>query len=368
MTPSLADYLRGLRRLWWIPVLTLLLGGGLSLYTSATAQPSVHTEGNILFKFKIADQGQESAGSAREAEATVASLRLRGYIQLVLASQPLHELMATQGITQPPTTTSASTGQPVDDSARVVIAPQEGGVVVVRLENEDLGQPDATRLTRSIAEEVARSVIAADSLQASPALEPDPVVAEPQRFVRHSSSILQVALPVVLLLIGGLAVVYVVAWRKGWVWDGRDVEERLGARTLGDSAGRPADGTTIALAIAKNRAVSTSVLLVPVGPVPAAEARAVGELVATAWSNLGRPVTLAAATDFEGTLSGSPDELRVTVAADGLDAEALRASVVADVVGLLVGYGRTRYTDLVQTGRALAKVTDADIAVVGLAK
>ena len=367
MTPSIADYVRGLRRLWWIPVLSLLLGGGLGLYASATAQPSVTTKGHILFTFKVADQGQDSAGSARGAEAVVARSRLLGYIQLVLASQPLHELMAAQGITSPPTTTSVTTGQPVDDSARVVIAPLEGGVVAIQLENKDLGQTAATELTESIAEEVARSVLAADSLQTSPALEPDPVLTEPQGFVK-SSSILQVALPVLLLLIAGLAVVYGLVWAKGWVWTARDVENRLGARTLGDSAGRPADGATIALAVTKDRAASTSVLLVPVGPVSAAEAQAVGELVVNAWSELGRPVALAPSTEFDGGVSGSPGELRVAVAADGLDAEALRASVAADVVGLIVGYGRTRYADLTRTGRAVAKVTDADIAVVGSAK
>lgn len=367
MTPSIADYVRGLRRLWWIPVLALLLGGGLSFFASATAQPAVTTKAHVLFTFKVADQGQDSAGSARGAEAAVAKSRLLGYIQLVLSSQPLHELMTAQGITSPPTTTSLSTGQPVDESARVVIAPLEGGVVAIHLENKDLGQPAATELTKSIAMEVARSVIAADTLQASPALEPDPVVTAPQDFVQ-GSSILRIALPVLLLLIVGLAVVYVVVWAKGWVWTARDVEDRLGARTLGDLAGRPADGATIALALTKDRSASTSALLVPVGPISAAEAQAVGELVANAWSDLGRPVTLVPTAELDGASLISDDELRLAVASDGLDAEALRASVAADIVGLIVGYGRTRYVELTHMGRALVKVTDADITVVGSAK
>lgn len=366
MTPSIADYVRGLRRLWWVPVLALLIGSGLSFAAASGSRPAVVTTGHVLFTFQDGDQGQDSAGAARGAEAQVAKTRLAGYIQLALSSQPIHDLMLAQGISTPPTTIAVATGQPVDDSARVVISSQDGGVVSIQLENEDLDQATATQLTKAIADEVARSFIEADSLQASPSLEPSPVVTDPQG-VAAGSSILKVALPLLLLLIAGFAIVYVVVWVRGWIWTGRDLEDRLGARTLGEVSGRPEDGATIALALTKDRTAGTSVLLVPVAPVTAEQAGEVGDLVTRAWSGLDRPAALVESAAFDGPFTGGSQDLRVAIAAGGLDAEALRASVSADVVGLVVGYGRSRYTELTRTGRALAKVTDADIAVVGLA-
>ena len=76
MAPTATDYLHGLRRLWWVP---LTHGAGRArtgLWASSDGRPTTVTPGNALFTFRIDDPGDDSAGSARGAEAEVAQSRL----------------------------------------------------------------------------------------------------------------------------------------------------------------------------------------------------------------------------------------------------------------------------------------------------
>ena len=103
MAPSLTDYLHGLRRLWWIPVLTLIVGLGIGLFFVSTARPTTETRGNVLFTFRIDDPGQEAAGSARIAESEIAQGRLSGYVTIARTSQQVQDLLATADINTEPT-------------------------------------------------------------------------------------------------------------------------------------------------------------------------------------------------------------------------------------------------------------------------
>ncbi len=55
------------------------------------------------------------------------------------------------------------------------------------------------------------------------------------------------------MLIVGIVAVYVIVWVQGRIWTGRDIEDRLEARLLGDAGGHGADSTALALALVKDR-------------------------------------------------------------------------------------------------------------------
>lgn len=374
MTPSISDYVHGLRRLWWVPVLGVLLGAVLSVVVLNGTSPSVTTTGYVQFTFRVANTGQDSDGSARNWEATVAKDRLAGYVQVVLSSERINTLLAARGIGTPPTTISTTTGQVIDDSAPVMIASTVGGVVEIRVDNAGLSQADATQVTREIETEVAKSVLAMDASQSAPSLNPSPTITDPQA-TAGSPSMLRLVLPIVLMLLVALALVYGIVWAQGQIWTSRDVEERLGAKLGGELAGRPADGLAVALAMTKGRAASTRVLLIPVGSVTAAELRSVGELIANSWKASGNPVSLRTdpATEAERSASlaaggddGGSRRLDLVLATEGLTADALREAVSANLVALVLSYGSGRYRELNAAGSALSKVTDVEIEVLAL--
>lgn len=378
MAPTLTDYLHGLRRLWWVPLITLTLGIGASfLVRDASAPPTSVTTGHVLFTFRVEEPGDDSAGTARSAEAAVGDLRLNAYVRLVAASQQVRSLLSAQGIQRPPTALSL-TGGTTAAGAPVTMAPTGGGVVEVQLRNGTLSKPEASQLVEDLSHEMARSALVMDALQPSLSLLPDPVVTTPQTVDDAPSPRgMRRFVPILLLFTVGLVVVYGVVWRQGRINSRGDVEVRLGARVLGDVAGRPSDGAALALALIKGREGGTRALLTTVGG-PSEAAAKLGDLIVNAGSDLGLRITLAATSEAilqspaavtSGPGDRSPsatEDLAVAVTANGFDADALRIAASVDIVGLVVQYRTTSSRELVSLARTLSEVTDAEIAVIGV--
>lgn len=254
MAPTAIDYVHGLRRFWWVPVVSVLAGIGLALWASSDARPTTVAAGNALFTFRVADPGDESAGSARGAEAEVAESRLASYVHLIRSSEAVKAALQAAGIDGPPTTLSL-TGGFKDGSAGALIdvAPTASGLVEIRVKNENLSRAESSQLVASLSREVVRQAIATDAQQVSPSLQPDAMVTEPQAKEEPASQAMQLALPVLLFLTLGLGLVYLLVWRQDRIYGPRDIERRLGARVLGDLTGRAADAPAIALALGKGR-------------------------------------------------------------------------------------------------------------------
>ncbi|MCE1173119.1 MAG: hypothetical protein LWW77_00735 [Propionibacteriales bacterium] len=359
MTPSITDYLRGLRRFWWIPVLSLLIGGALGIF-AATAKPSITTNNLVLFTFTATDKGVDPAYPSGSTQTDVGTQRLSAYLRVAMASQPVRDLLAEHGIT-------ASSG-----GDRVVTNATPGGVVEIQLANEGLSQEEGIALTKSFADELAAAVIKTDSSQATPILAPNPVVTTPQA-VTGSLSMLKLGLPIALMLIVGVVAVYVIVWAQGRIWTGRDIEDRLEARLIGEADGKASDGLALALALVKDREASTRALLVPIGATAEGKIGALSQLIADSWSARKHPANTSTAAETATSPStptppDAADLLDVVVADKGLDADALQAAASVDVVALVIGYGDGRYRDLTAAGRTLSRVTDAEIAVIGLTK
>lgn len=380
MAPPLTDYLHGLRRLWWVPVITILIGLGLGLFAASTARSTTETtRGNVLFTFRIDDPGDDSAGSARQVEEQVAKSRLTGYVQLARTSARVREILAAAGIEQPPTTLSP-TGGFRDGSARALIAESETGIVEVHVMNEDLSQSEADQLVTDLTKEVAGRSLALDAQQVTPSLLPDPLITPPQPFSVPASPPTQLGVPLLLMALLGFGLVYVIVWRQGRIYARRDIEERVGARVLGDLRGRPADAPAIVLALTKGRESGTRALIVPVPGAAATASAGLGDALAAAGRDLGlvvsriaaetslaAPVGVTVAVDPGGAPPASAGAaLTVFEATDGLNAQALLAAGAVDIVALAVAYGTTTYRDLNAAGRTLAEVTDADVAVIGV--
>lgn len=381
MAPTASDYAHGLRRLWWVPLFTVLVGLGLGLWASIDVRPTAVTTGNALFTFQIADPGNDSAGSARGAEAGVAQSRLAGYVRLARSSQAVRATLQAAGIEEPPTTLSP-TGGFKQGSSNALMDVAAAGLVEIRVKNGDLSQAEATRLVQELSREVVRQAVALDTQQVTPSLEPDALITEPQATEEPASRVMKLALPVLLLLTLGLGLVYVVVWRQGRIYVRRDIEERIGARVLGDLGGRTADAPAIALALSKGREAGTTALVVPASLVPSDRTAPVSAAVAAGGRELGLAVTLAPvgpASTPQASLArtgGAPDEsasshsaadsLTLIDAPAGLDAGSLRAATSVDIVALVVEYGRTSYRDLTAAGKTLAEVTGAEIAVIGV--
>ena len=157
---------------------------------------------------------------------------------------------------------------------------------------------------QDLSREVVRQAIATDAQQVTPSLQPDALITEPQAKEEPASRVTKLALPVLLLLTLGLGIVYLLVWRQGRIYGRRDIEERLGARVLGDLAGRPADAPAIALALGKGREVGTTALMVPVaGHGHDSLGTGLGEAVAAAGRDLGLEVSRTSVGDSP---SGAP--------------------------------------------------------------
>jgi hypothetical protein len=359
MTPSITDYLRGLRRFWWIPVLSLLIGGALGVF-AASGKPAITTSNLVLFTFSTTDKGLNPTCPSGTSPNDVGTERLKAYLQVAMASQSVGDLLSQHGIT------ASSVGD------RVALNTMPGGVIGIQLTNGGLSQEEGIALTKSFADELANVVIKTDSLQATPILAPNPVVTAPQAAV-GSLSMLKLGLPIALMLIVGIVAVYVIVWVQGRIWTGRDIEDRLEARLLGEADGHGADSTALALALVKDRDTSTRALLIPIGATATAKVGSLGQTIAGSWSAMNHPVVQSTAAEIV-TASATPAKpatdslLDVVVADNGLDADALQAATSTDVIALVIGYGDARYRDLTAAGRMLSRVTDAEIAVIGLAK
>ena len=379
MAPTFTDYLHGLRGLWWVPVLTLLVGAGLGLGLDSATRPAAETRGNALFTFEIDDPGDDSAGSARGAEAVVAQSRLDGYVQLARTSPQVREILASRGIEEPPTTFSP-TGGVQDGKSRALIAASGAGIVEIRVRNKNLSQAEADQLVTALTTEVVRQSLATDAQQVTPSLRPDPLVTQPQVVEVPASRAVKLALPALLLTMLGLGLVYLMVWHQDRLYTRRDVEERVGARVLGDLAGRPADAPGIVLALTKGGVSGTRALIVPVLGASTPDSAWLGDSLAAAGRDLGldvsltsadtsiaRPVGVRGADQLPGAPLGSPSAaLALIEATGGLDAHALLAAGTADIVALVVTYGTSTYRDLNAAGRTLAEVTDAAVAVIGV--
>lgn len=382
MAPTGIDYLHGLRRLWWVPLASVIVGLGLGLWALSDVRPTAVTTGNALFTFRIADPGVDSAGAARGAEAGLAGSRLLGYMQLARSSPEVSALLDSAGIEEPPTTLSSTRGFK-DEGADTLIDVIASGLVEIRVRNGDLSQAEANRLVQGLSREVVRQAVATDAQQVTPSLQPDALITEPQANKEQPASRVNgVAFPVLLLLTLGLGSVYLLVWRQGRIYARRDIEERLGARVLGDLSGRPADAPAIALAISKGRDGGTTALLVPSTTVPSQSAASVAAWVADGGRELGLTVRLGEASrarlsqDEMSHPHADPDEsalyesqtppLNLIDSPTGLNADALLAAASVDIVALIVEYGRTSYRDLSTAGQTLGEVTDAEIVAIGL--
>lgn len=385
MAPTATDYSHGLRRMWWVPLLTVLVGVGLGLWSSTDVRPTAVTTGNALFTFQINDPGDDSAGSARSAEATVAQSRLAGYVQIARSSQQIRETLLAADTDEPPTTFSPAGGFKDGAAAALIdIAPNAPGLVEIRVKNADLTQEESDQLVDDLSREVVRQVIATDVQQVTPSLQPDALITEPQVDEEPASRVMKLALPVLLLLTLGLGLVYLLVWRQGRIYARHDIEERVGARVLGDLTGRVADAPAIALALGRGREGGTTALLIPASPGPSHDTSGVGQALASAGRGLGLTVTRApvgVGTSSQGTaaavgvaarraeLSESPAaSLTLIDAPAGLDADSLRAAGSVDIVALVVEYGMTSYHDLTVSGQTLAEATAAEIAVIGVSR
>lgn len=380
MAPSATDYLHGLRRLWWIPMAALLVGVGLGIMAAGTG-PTVTTRGYAVFTFRADDAGQESAGTARGAEASVADSRLAAYLQIAGSSQRVAEFLGKNGFQQ----TSIQTLAPgLASGERIGISnePVSQGVVELWMDNGDLNQAEATRIVEALTRTVADEVSALDAAQETPSLRTDVLVTEPQPKFVPASRFTQGAVRVLLLLVLGLGLVYLLVWRQGRIQCRRDIEERLGVRVLGDMNSRSADAAAIALALCKGRPGTTTALLVPAGRVRSDNASRVGELVAAAGLELGLEVHRSAVEP--ATLPGSvappaspayPEGANhsraaalvlVDACAVGLNRESLHAAVTVDIVALIAVYDATSYRELTEAGRTIAELTEAEVAVIGV--
>lgn len=382
MAPTATGYLHGLRRLWWVPMIAVFVGVGIGLWASGRAQPSTTTTGYALFTFRIDDPGDESAGSARGAEAEVAQARLASYVNIARSSQGVRDILMTAGIEQP-ATDLAPDGSFKDGNARALIAGTDAapGLVEIEVKNKDLSQAQADRLVDELSREVARQTIDADSRQETPSLSPDSLILEPQPTEPPESRAMMLTLPVISLLSVGLGVVYLVEWRKGLVYSRGDIEERIGARVLGEFSGRPADSPAIALALRKGREPGAKALLVPARNVNSGNLASVGSSVAEGGGEVGLQVRLETVggsrppgvsevtTGTNNTIQrgeSSSDDLTLIDSPAGLTADSLRSAASVDIVGLIVEYGVTSYREIEAAGQTLAEITDAEIAVIGV--
>ena len=379
MTPSLTDYLHGLRRMWWIPVLTTLVGLALGMLTASAAQPTTEATGTALFEFAFNEAGDNAAVPARSEEIAAAQSRLRVHVGTAATSPQVREILAASGIDDPPTAAWPS-GALNDPSAPVQIDTREGevGVVDVRVDSQELDLAEAEQLVTALTTEVSRQVLAIDMEQQTPALRTDPLITEPRAIEVSTSQTTSAAQLVLLLTMVGLGLVYLIVWRQGLIYARHDVEDRLGARVLGDFAERPADAPAIVLALTKGRESTTSVLIVPIPGSPSGSTGGLGEALAAASREMGLAVTLASAdgsatrrishsaSETATTGTASAVDLDLVEARDGLDANALMAAGNVHIVTLAVTYGKTPYSDLEVARRTIAEVTDADLAVIGV--
>lgn len=105
---------------------------------AAGTGPTVTTRGYAVFTFRADDAGQESAGTARGAEASVAQIpRLAAYLQIAGSSQRVAEFLGKNGFQQ----TSIQTLAPgLASGERIGISnePVSQGVVELWMDNGDL--------------------------------------------------------------------------------------------------------------------------------------------------------------------------------------------------------------------------------------
>jgi hypothetical protein len=191
---------------------------------------------------------------------------------------------------------------------------------------------------------------------------------------------MRVVLLVLLLSMIGLGLVYLTVWRRGRIYARRDIDDRVGARVLGEVTGHPTDSAAIVLALTKGREPGTRTLIVPVEGADTMASVGFGDSLAAAGRGLGIEVSLATAAELAARAvgvpgpapqDGAPDSvpgaaLTLVEAIDGLDAQALLVAGSVDIVALVVTYGRTTYRDLNMAGQTLAEVTDADVGVIGV--
>lgn len=371
MAPSATDYVHGLRRMWWIPLIALLVGVGLGVAALGSARATTTTNASALFTFRVGDAGQESAGSARGAEALVAQSRLAAYVQIVRSSQELAEILEEGDIKAEISTAGYPNG--ANDAST--------GIVEVQIANGDLGQTEAADLVRLLTAAMIDEVQALDAQQDTPSLRPDVLLTEPQSDVAPPSRVSRALLPGLVLLLLGLGVVYLLVWRQDRIHGRRDIVDRLGARVLGDMDAQPADAPAIALALRKGRHGAVSALLVPAGRAGSEATSQVGRAVTVAGRDLGldarwSPVGPAGAHGSVGASApedsedpDGPGAASLTLldgGAVGLNSDSLHAAARVDIVALIVEYGVTTYGELSAAGRAIAEITEAEIAVIGV--
>jgi hypothetical protein len=398
MTPTFAGYLHGLRRYWWILLLTAGAGLAFGLLRQAPTQvASAVTTSNILFTLRAEGAGTDSDGSARAAEAEVAQSRLQAYLTIARQDPAVLEILDA-GLVEAQTPLLQAGGRWDSDSRVFVgvtgdpkVGSQTTGLVEVRLKNSDtsssgrdFSQPEAEVLVSKLAGAVAKSVLATDSLQARPSLRSDPLVLDAREEVpvqpATSSPLRSVGLWVALGLVAGLGIVFLLVWRAGRITSRADIDNRIGARVLGEYRSGPADAAALALALCRGRQGSVTALLVPSGDsLPNEITAQLGAQMAAAADRVGLPARLVALGARESSLvpasggagvtadPGSEPVLTIIDAvSEGLTAEALHAATSVDLVAVVVQYGRTSAREILRAGNQLHEVTEAEITLIAV--
>ena len=172
MIPTATEYLHGLRRMWWIPVATTLLGWPWGSDLGERLPADHKARGNVVFGFATNELGDNAAAAARSTEVEVAKSRLRVYVETAKTSPEVRDILAENGIDVP--LTEAYPDNPV----QIDTLESEAGIVEIRIDSAEIDPAEAEQLVAALAEEVSRQVLIIDMQQDTPSLRPDPLTTQ----------------------------------------------------------------------------------------------------------------------------------------------------------------------------------------------
>lgn len=368
MTPTFTSYFQGLRRMWWLVVGLLVAGVGLGYLAAGSATPTRTTSASVLFTNTDDDPGAESAGAARQAEMEVAQSRLSSYAQLIRNGGAVRDLLTSFGIEEKPTSFTP-TGGFKEAGASTLIDVADEGIVQIKVQRTSLPEGAERDLVSQLSDLVVSEVLTADGTQENPSLRPNPLVLAPQTEFEPPATLVLLGLPIILSLGLGLIVVYLVEWRRGRVYGRNDLEVRLGAQVLGEVRASSGDATPLVLALRRGRSGSIRAALVPAALQSSrADLTWIGESVAEA----NRILEASHGGSARGTVEGAESHEQASsleildLTGRPLDAQGMRTIAGADVVGVVVEYGRTPLADVVEAGEVLSQITDAELATIAV--
>lgn len=367
--PTVASYLAACRRNWVVVLLVALSALGVSL-ALPPSDPARATIGDLVFTVQVGGEGQASEGEARIQEGDLAARRLNAYASVIIGSEEVRAVLREAGVEIPDVLDAVSNA-----STRLLITADGTGRMTVAFENEDLSPDVSLQLVGEIQRILAREVPALDSQQVRPSIVDEPLVVAPRPGVLETppdaSVVRDVALPLMVGLLLGLGLVYLLDWRYRRIENRQDLEERLQVGVLGESAGRPGDLDALALAL--RRVPQSSRLAILAAATGKRDPAVLVEGIRAASRALPGTEPDQGESEARGTMDAAPRggssvqiEVLDLTSPRGVHTELLVRAPSADVVAIVVEYGRTPMRDLESMLIRLSDASDTPLRVIGV--